>query len=788
MAELGRLRSAFEAATAGHGALLMVVGEPGIGKTALCDRFSTFVLDAGGKVLVGHCYEEGSFRLPYQPFIEVFEQYLQANGSDALVSDLGSGAADVVRLAPRLAERLTITPRPAGDPEEDRYRLLQAVTDLLRGAAAKQTLLLVLEDLHDADRETLDLLLHLARNLHGARLLVVATYRDVEVDRAHPLSSALSELYRASNVARLQLRGLSADEVQRLLAATTQQTVPQPFAELIRDQTEGNPLFVQETLHFVVDAGLVEQRDGALRRVGDQNLAGRIPEGLRDAVGKRLSSLSDSTNRVLSVASVIGREFELEILRQVFAGQDEEVEAALEEATAAAVLEERFTVGAIVTYRFRHAFFRQVLSDEMVAPRRIRLHQQVARALERVHAGRLETKHAAELAEHFAFSSDTGDLLKAVHYGELAARNATEMFAYGEAARQLERALVVQDVADPADRKARCDLLLALGESLWPTGDSLRVITHVAPNAFGLAESLGDRSRASRACQLALEALVLQGANAAGGWPEFISWAEQAHAYATPESNERVKASLALALVRWTEGRWQEVRALRAGALALARQLGNAEVLFNSAFWVTNMSAPQHWDEGLQLVDESSGWLRHGVTGRTLGTFLWMSGRVMLAEGNRARAEEFWSDVEELAARTQVATIKLLVPQSAAIMAVVDGRLEYALEILRGYVERADTLGASGRARFFSLLLLHTPLLYLGRDGDWLTLLEDYNRLVGPAFAQSPMGTVARAICLAQCSNLEEARALVVRLLDEAEGGRAEDEVPMEHLVALLRA
>ena len=145
--------------------------------------------------------------------------------------------------------------------------MLQAVTDLLHGVAAQRPLLVVLEDLHDADRGTLDLLLHVSRNLRSARILVVGTYRDVEVDRAHPLSAALTELHRASNVGRLQVRGLSTDEVQQLLAETSQQSVPQPFAELVHRQTEGNPLFVRETLRFVIDAGLVERRDGALRGV-----------------------------------------------------------------------------------------------------------------------------------------------------------------------------------------------------------------------------------------------------------------------------------------------------------------------------------------------------------------------------------------------------------------------------------------------------------------------------------------------------------------------------------------
>jgi predicted ATPase len=253
------------------------------------------------------------------------------------------------------------------------------------------------------------------------------------------LAAALTELHRASNVSRIQLHGLSTDEVKQLLAETSQQAIPQPFAELVQRQTEGNPLFVHETLRFVIDAGLVERRDGALRRVGDQTLAGRIPEGLREAVGKRLSWLSENTNRVLHIAAVIGREFQLDVLRQVIDCPEQELETALEEASAAAILEERWAVGATIMYRFSHAFFRQTLYDEIVAPRRIRLHQQIAFALEEVHARRVG-EHAAELAEHFSFYSDALNLAKTVRYGELAAKRAMDVFAYGEAARHPRRA------------------------------------------------------------------------------------------------------------------------------------------------------------------------------------------------------------------------------------------------------------------------------------------------------------------------------------------------------------
>jgi predicted ATPase len=216
--ELQQLKVAFEAAVGGEGGLNLIVGEPGIGKTSVCEQLCKYVSASGGRSLVGHCYEEGSFRLPYQPFVEIFGTYLQESDLNEVSAELGAGMAELARIVPSLRERLQVSPRPHGDPEEDRWRLLQVATDLLR-SAAKKSLLLVLEDLHDADRGTLDLLLYLGRNLQSARMLLVGTYRDVEVDRAHPLSAALTELHRASNLARLHLRGLSTGEVQQLLAA-----------------------------------------------------------------------------------------------------------------------------------------------------------------------------------------------------------------------------------------------------------------------------------------------------------------------------------------------------------------------------------------------------------------------------------------------------------------------------------------------------------------------------------------------------------------------------------------
>ena len=396
-AELRQLHTAFNNALSGQGSLVMVVGEPGIGKTSICEQLATCVTLRGGRTLVGHCYEEGSLSLPYLAFVEAIRSYVLSREPDDLRQEMGSGASEVARIVSEVRDRVQVEPRDPVEPEEDRYRLLQAVSEFLRNAGSVQPLLLVLEHLHDADRGTLDLLIHVARNLSGARLLLVGTYRDVEVDRSHPLSGALAELRRLSSFSRVPLRGLTADEVQRMISTITEQELPWGMAQAVHRQTEGNPLFVQEVLRYLVEEGLMSREEGRWRETPlDMN----IPEGLRDVIGKRLSRLSEECNRVLSVAAVIGREFRVDVLQGVAGVAEDELFTALEEAQGAAVVEERSPVGAVVTYRFSHALFRQTLYQEMIAPRRIRLHQQVARASEEVYGTRLD-EHAAELGRAF---------------------------------------------------------------------------------------------------------------------------------------------------------------------------------------------------------------------------------------------------------------------------------------------------------------------------------------------------------------------------------------------------
>ena len=382
-AELRRLKAAFDGSISGEGSLTMVVGEPGIGKTTLTQQLATYVALRAGMTLVGHCYEEGSLSIPYLAFVEVMRSYVLDRDAVALRDELGSGASDVARIVSEVRERLEVESSAPGEPEEDRYRLLQAVTSFLRKAASVQHLLIVLEDLHDADRGTLEMLTHVARNLGGTRLMIVGTYRDVEVDRLHLLSGALAELRRVTSFDRVRLRGLTADEVQRMMAGIAGRDVVWGISEAVHRQTEGNPLFVQEVLRDLVEEGFLAR--GGERRERETPPEMRIPEGLRDGIGKRLSRLSDESNRVLGIAAVIGRDFSLDVLRRVMDVTEEDLFAMLEEAQAAAVIEEQSTVRGAVGFRFAHALFRQTLYEEIFAPRRIRLHQQVGQALEEVY-------------------------------------------------------------------------------------------------------------------------------------------------------------------------------------------------------------------------------------------------------------------------------------------------------------------------------------------------------------------------------------------------------------------
>jgi tetratricopeptide (TPR) repeat protein len=758
-AELRQLQSAFDAAASGQGSLTMVVGEPGIGKTALTEQLATYVSLRNGKTLVGHCYEEGSLSLPYLAFVEALRTYAQTRDVSELRKELGTGAADVARIVSEVRERLKVQPRPKGDPEEERYRLMQAVTDFLGSAAVAQPVLIVLEDLHSADRGTLEMLEHVARNVADKRLLLVGTYRDVEVDRTHPLSAALAELRRVPNFGRVLLRGLNADEVRRMLSSITGQEVPWGLAEAVHRQTEGNPLFVQEVVRYLVEEKVLTREKGQWQAKGDTPVEMRIPDGLRDVIGKRLSSLSESCNKVLSVAAVIGRDFRLEVLQRVAAITDEELFKALEEARKAAVVEERTGTGAAVNYRFAHAFFRQTLYEEIIAPRRIRLHQQVARALEEVYKTRLE-EHAAELAEHFSYSAIEDDLKKAVSYGEMAAKRATDVYAYGEAVRLLDQAIKVQEILNPEDKAKSCDLLLELGKVLSDAGEHRRILDVVAPATLAFAQEIGDATRASQACRLAITGFSFQQAGVSASWasPEATKWAEHADHYAAPDTEDRVWADLLLGLTKI--GKWQiaDGHALLSRALSLAKRLGNPSLLWSMGnVWAAYRATIRYTDERKYIVNELMKHPEAGVNVNSISSGLLLILQVLLESGQRDRAQKTYHDMKKVAERTKRPYSIILTLFLESVLCILDGNLQKAAETVRHITSRGEELGISDYAVGMSQFVTLRLSLYWGGRG-----LELWEQATRPVSGQ--VYDLYRHLILAHMGRYVEAKKAIEQL------------------------
>jgi DNA-binding CsgD family transcriptional regulator len=782
--ELRQLYARFDAAVGGQGSMVAILGEPGIGKTALCEQLTGYAASHRARTLVGRCYGASSLNVPYLPVVEALRPYVLGLDAESLRTQLGNNASDLARVLPDIRARLNGPETQPNVLDNQQWRLFQCVSDFVRVIGESQPLVVILEDLHDADRGTLDLLVHLSRNLAGARVLVVATYRDIEVTRVHPLSGALAELRRSSHFVRLPLRGLNQDEVQRMLASISERAVPQALVDLVHRQTEGNPLFVQELLRYLVEYDLVEAREGRLEQSGDPGLAERIPEGLRDVIGQRLSRLAEQTNQVLALASVLGREFRFDALLQMADGGEDDVTSALEQATRAGLVDEHSSPG-FITYRFTHALFGQTLYEEISAPRRIRLHQQAARVLAQVYGGH-PRDHAAEIAEHYAHSSDASDLAHAVEYWEQAAGQASQVYAYRDAVRCLEQAVEVQEIGNPGDVARRCDLLLALGRALTLSGAPRRTLDLAAPAALGLAEQVNDIGRAFGAAMLALDALPPLGSGTAMASPEYLRWAEIADRYAQPDGVQRVLADNALATAWWVRGRRREARALWNRALAAARILDDPGLMFELVWGMLRRSVPSHWPEQVALADEFNRKSRDGVSPRLLGNVLFFCSTIHLQEGKYDRFVQALHEAISVHRQGYPAGAYLLQPvRGAAVLALLDGHLQEALDDIQTFVARAEEVGRPDFARLIARERLFLPLLYLGDAERLLEVTSE--EAVGARESERDGTTVLMAaVCLSHLGRIDEARQLTGPLLDGELDEETIDELHLRLQLAVL--
>jgi DNA-binding winged helix-turn-helix (wHTH) protein/tetratricopeptide (TPR) repeat protein len=457
---MSELRAALEHALAGRGQLVFLVGEPGIGKTRTAEEIGALAKRRGARVHGGRCYE-GDGAPAFWPWVQVLRAALR-DVEPRLLAELGPAAADIAELVPEIRQSLPRLPAaPSLPPEQARFRLFDGVATFLRLAARARPLVLVLDDLHWADKPSLLLLQFLAREIRDARILLVGTYRDVDLRRQHPLAQVLGDLAREPLCRRVVLRGLAEGDVERYIAGIVGSAAPEAVVAEVHRMTEGNPFFVGEIVRLLVAEGRLAHPERAT------SLVGTLPQGVREAIGRRLNALSEECNGVLGLAAVIGREFDLNVLEHVAELGRERLLELLDEAVGARILAE--PPGAGGRYAFSHTLIRETLYEELTMPLRVRRHRRVGEVLEDIHRANLEP-HLPELAHHFFQAAPGGDAARAIRHATRAAERALQLLAYEEAAGHYERALQALDL-NPGDDGERCRLLLALGEAQSISGE-----------------------------------------------------------------------------------------------------------------------------------------------------------------------------------------------------------------------------------------------------------------------------------------------------------------------------
>ncbi|MCH8994897.1 MAG: AAA family ATPase, partial [Chloroflexi bacterium] len=462
--ERAELRRLLDQTAQGRGALVMIGGEPGVGKTRLAEELADEARQRNMLALTGRCYEmEGA--PPYTPFVEMVEAAVRMFPPEALRDALGDSAPEVAKLMPELRRLFPdIAPPLDLPPEQERRYLFNSVREFLARAGQAQPLLLVLDDLQWADDATLLLLQHIAQQLREMPILILGTYRDVELDMARPLARALEELHRQRLARRIALKRLHEDGVSAMLRALSSQEPPAPLVQAIYSETEGNPFFVEEVFQHLAEEGKLFDAQGRWRsdlEVSELD----VPESVRLVIGRRLERVSEACRSVLTTAAVIGRAFSFELLEALSdpsasSGQGLDADAlldAVDDAERAQLITS--TSDTEARFTFAHELIRQTLLSDVSAARRQRLHLRVAEAMERLYARALEER-AADLAHHFLQAGSAADPQKTVHYLTLAGERALAAAAFEDALRLYESALSLQ----PADdRPGRANLLFKRG-------------------------------------------------------------------------------------------------------------------------------------------------------------------------------------------------------------------------------------------------------------------------------------------------------------------------------------
>ena len=736
--------------------VVVLTGEPGIGKTWLAACFGREVHAAGAAVLYGRCDEDPI--TSYQPLVEALDHYLRHVEIANLFRELPTEAAELQRL-PALRARLGVPDGPA-DVTDDRYALFEAIVAILRREASERPLLLVLDDLHWADGPTFQLLLHLVRFLDRQRCMFLLTFRDVDISppaalkqederRSDPLDSRLALLRREAEFDRLALSGLDENETAALISARQGNAPTDSFARRLKDGTGGNPFFIEEALRSLDDRDDVHEGAGPdLARLG-------VPDGVKEVIGRRLHRLGKASSDALASASVIGSEFTFPLLDAILASHQPHAPT---QPQALDALQELVDEGLVVEvpqkpdrFAFSHALVRETQYASLLASRRTRIHERIALALEQQSlrgGGREQEVRAAELAHHFFEARDLVGPERAAHYSVAAAEQAEQNLAYEEASFHYDRALaVLEPVSSDEDRI--CDLLIAQGEAQLRAGK--------VRDARGTFRRVGER-RPGDPNRIARAALAL-----AGRWydaeqhdPVLVRVLEEAEAALPPGDNPvraEVMARLAGALqLTDTQGR---ATRLSGEAVEMARRTGDRKALITVLEGRHNTFL--HIEHLLERLAVSAEWLELArKTGHRDQEALALNWRIydLLELGDVDVAWQHYEDLEELA-ETLRQPLYLNFAASSAFK-----WLEMAGRFAEAEAKAAEAYSYATRAEAtFAASLFGGQLYGLRHDQG---RLGEVLRLVGPLVGDKPKLAVWRAgivLARAEMGEIDQAQS-----------------------------
>ena len=719
------------------GRIMIMSGDAGIGKTSLAAELARRAHDDGGVVLAGSAPEEAL--APYQPFLEALRHYFATAPEPELRAAVSEYGPELARLVPEVRRRVPDLPAaPPVEPESERYRLFESVVGLLTAISSSAPILLVLDDLHWADRPTLLLLRHLARAREPARLLILVAYRAEATGDA--LSNAIADLRREGLISQLDVGGLSERETAELVQIRTGEAPSHAFARELHAETEGNPFFIEEIVRNLAQAGV-----RASAATGSELQRFGLPEGVKEMLARRLGHLDPKTVEWLRVAAVIGRDFDAGLLEQLVAFDEEQFLAALEEALAAGLLLESTALPG--RYSFSHALVREALYEGMSAHRRARIHRRVGEALEA--AGEVSWR---ALAHHFTRASDPADAEKAITYAARAGAEAAEVLAHEEAAEHYSRALDVLTRFEPNADERRCELLLLVGEARVRSGEG-SMARAAFLEAASIAERLGDSASLARAAVGASRRYVQQPGVVDA---EVIALLERAlEATKGQVTVNRVRLLARMCGAVYYSSQRERMAELSDEANAIAEQLGDPEAAAHAraarrrALWDA-AHLPERLSNSTEMLTLAR---RAGILELQLQAHAWLV-LDLLERGDRDAVDAQIAVFSQGAEQLRQPLYMWQAGVWRAMRALMEGKLELTEELA------AEALAAGGPAEGVTAAQYYAiQLLAVRREQARIGELEPAARQMVASNPARPAWRAALATTLSEGDQLDGARA-----------------------------